>query len=368
MRRLCDEALAKEEQLSRVILEQAGEIIVVIDPRGTIVRSSKSANLRDCAAPVHFDVAFPLRTAGAPLNAESMVEAARVNRAIRGIEANMKMEESGERSLVVSASPLWFNPNELSGCVITLTDITDRKRAEKQVARQSEELTRSKNDLRQFAYSASHDLREPVRQLAVFSELLHRKYQPLVDREGAYLIQHTVDSAHRVEELLQDLLAYVQAADTPEQPRATVDANEVVRTTVAMFASRIEEVGAKVECGPLPALAVHEVHLARLIQNLLSNALKYRDETAPVIRICGEINGAMCTLSVEDNGIGIRPEYQAQIFGLFRRLHGGERYSGSGIGLAICQKIVQRYGGRIWVESAPGQGSKFVFTLPREKE
>jgi PAS domain S-box-containing protein len=361
-----NESLAKEEQLSRMILEQAGEAIVVIDPQGVIVRRSKSAKALCHRAVLlaYFDRAFPLHAAGEPLDSKSILEAAREGHPVRGVEASMMSPDGHEMSLLVSASPLWLNSSELLGCVITLIDITDRKRAEDVLARQADELERSNSDLRQFAYSASHDLREPVRQLAVFSELLQKKYQEALGGEGAYLIQHAVDSAHRVEKLLQDLLAYVQAADAPQHLLALVDAGEVVRKTLSTFAERIEETGAQVECGPLPKLAMHEIHLIQLIQNLMSNALKYRGEATPLIRIRAENQGPMCTFSVEDNGIGIRPEYQAQIFGLFRRLHGGDRYSGSGIGLAICQKIVQRYGGRIWVESEAGRGSKFVFTLP----
>ena len=370
-----NEALAKEELLSRSILEQAGEAIVVIDPQGVIVRRSNSAKTlssRMALLLAHFDRAFPLEIGGAAWRANDVLEAARSGRTIRGLEASMAAADGRRLSLLVSASPLWAglmgeargDSKVLLGCVITLIDITERKDAEMVLARQAEELARSNTDLRQFAYSVSHDLREPVRQLAVFSELLQKKFQQELGGEGAYLIQHAVNSAHRVEKLLQDLLAYVQAADPPRQPLRTIDTNAVVHKALAVFETRIRESGARVECETLPALAVHEGHLAQLIQNLLSNALKYRGEAAPFIRIRGENGAPMSTLSVEDNGIGIRKEYQQQIFGLFRRLHGGEKYSGSGVGLAICQKIVQRYGGRIWVESEPGRGAKFLLTLP----
>ena len=131
-----------------------------------------------------------------------------------------------------------------------------------------------------------------------------------------------------------------------------------------MFETEIKEAGASVVFAPLPRLAVHEVHVTQLFQNLVGNALKYRSSVAPVLRIAAQRKDAMWEISVADNGIGIDPHYQRQIFGLFQRLHGGGKYSGSGIGLAICQKIVQRYGGRIWVESEVGSGSRFAFTLP----
>jgi light-regulated signal transduction histidine kinase (bacteriophytochrome) len=245
-----------------------------------------------------------------------------------------------------------------------LTDITERKRAEEALASQADELSRSNSDLRQFAYSASHDLREPLHQIIVFNELLQARYQNDSADEARLLSQHAVESAHRMEGLLNDLLAYTKATDAPQGAAARTDANAVVRATLATFEAKIGESGAQVNCEPLPVLAVHEVHLTQLFQNLIGNALKYRSQSAPQIRISAEYMDAMWTLAVADNGIGIDPAYQRQVFGLFQRLHGGSEYSGSGIGLAICQKIVQRYGGRIWVESQVGRGSRFMFTLP----
>jgi PAS domain S-box-containing protein len=361
-----NEALVKEEQLSRLILEQAGEAIVVIDPRGIIVRRSESAfrlaGLSVLMGP--FDHVFPLAVHGLPLETAQILESARAGEHIKGLEATMLHPNGTTSALLISVSPLWRDGNELLGCVITLTDITERKRAEKALARQAEELAVSNSDLRQFAYSASHDLREPLRHVAVFSQLLQSKYQEQLDAEAAELIRHTVASAHRMEVMLKDLLAYTNATDAPQGPFAPIDANESARKTLTLFEPQIQESGAAVDCGSLPLLAVHEVHLSQLFQNLIGNALKYRSAAPPIIRVSAQRTDGMWELSVTDNGIGIDPDYQRQIFGLFQRLHGGGKYSGSGIGLAICQKIVQRYGGKIWVESAVGSGSRFTFTLP----
>lgn len=273
----------------------------------------------------------------------------------------------GTFALLVSASPLSSDGNELLGCVITLTDITERKRAEEALATQADQLARSNSDLQQFAYSASHDLREPLRQLAVFTELLQTRYQDKLAAEAGLLIEHAVSSAHRMEGLIKDLLAYTQAADAPQGPEACTDANEVCRKTVATFETKIAQSGASVDCDPLPLLAVHEVHLTQLFQNLIGNALKYCGQEPPRIHISAQRNDGLWKITVADNGIGIDPAYKNQVFGIFQRLHGGGKYSGSGIGLAICQKIVQRYGGRIWVESELGRGSRFMFTLPEKK-
>lgn len=363
---LRNEAIVKEEQLSRLILEQSGEAVVVIDPQGTILRRSESAKNLAGNVPIstHFDGSFSLTASGEPLTAARILAAAGAGLPIRGLEASMHHSDSSASALLVSASPLWSKSNELLGCVVTLTDITELKRAEDEMARQAEDLARSNSDLRQFAYSASHDLREPLRQIAVFGELLQKKYESKLGPEGAELIAHTVGSARRVEQLLTDLATYTQAADAPQENSARSDANQVVRRILATFDRQIAESEAHIECEPLPVLDVHEVHLVQLFQNLIANALKYRGEAAPRIRISVERQEPMWRLSVEDNGIGIAAAYQNQIFGLFQRLHGGGKYPGSGIGLAICQKIVQRYNGRLWVESELGRGSKFLFTLP----
>jgi PAS domain S-box-containing protein len=362
-----NEAVVKEEQLSRLILEQAGEGVVVIDPEGVIVRRSESAKRLSARQHVgRFDDAFPLVAFDSPFRAQRILDDATSGERIRGLEAAMQHPDGRQFSLLVSASPLWSANRTLLGCVITLTDITQRKRAEEAQARQAGELAQSNGDLRQFAYSASHDLREPLRQIAVFSELLQKNYQSKLDTEAGPLIHNIVEGAHQMERLLSGLLAYTQAAGAPQQEAAPTDANEAVQKTLAVLKSQIGDNGAQVSCGQLPVLEVHEVHLLQLFQNLIGNALKYRSQAPPRIHISAEQVHDMWQIAVSDNGIGIETEYQGQVFGLFKRLHGGGKYSGSGIGLAICQKIVQRYGGRIWVESEPGSGSRFLFTLPGE--
>jgi PAS domain S-box-containing protein len=365
-----NEAILKEERLSGLILDQAGEAIVVVDPKGIIVRRSESANhlarARVLMSPFH--QVFPLTESGVPFQTERILSAARAGQGIKGLEVQMLRPDGDRCALLVSVSPLAFDGNEALGCVVTLTDITGQKRSEEALASQADELSRSNSDLRQFAYSASHDLREPLRQLAVFSELVQAKYQSQLPPDASLLIQHVVDSAHRMERLLKDLLAYTQAADSPQGVVASTDANEVMRKTLAIFETQTAENSAKVDFSPLPVLAVHEVHLTQLFQNLVGNALKYRSQAPPQIHISAERLDGMWKFTVADNGIGIDSTYRDQVFGLFQRLHGGGKYSGSGIGLAICQKLVQRYGGRIWVESEPGNGSRFMFTLPGERE
>ena len=358
-------AMMKEGQLSRLILEQAGEAIVVIDPEGRVIRRSESTKplIGHSMLMVPFDQVFRFAGAGEALDSRCILDSARQGVRIQGREVSLRRANGEVAALMVSTNPLWSEAHELLGCVVTLTDISERKRVEDALARQAEELARSNGDLQQFAYSASHDLREPSRQLAVFGELIEEKFSERLGAEGAELVRHAVDSAHRMEALVGDLLAYIQAADAP-QTMAVADANEALKKTLATLETQIAETDARIKCDPLPLLEVREVHLIQLFQNLIGNALKYRSEFTPLIHIRAQPAASMWRLTIEDNGIGINPDYQTQIFGLFQRLHGGGRYSGSGIGLAICQKIVQRYGGKIWVESEPGRGAKFHFTLP----
>ncbi len=174
-------------------------------------------------------------------------------------------------------------------------------------------------------------------------------------------------AAHRLEGLLDDLVTYTQTAESPQTENSRVAANVALSLTLKMFETRLEETGARVTNDPLPVLRMHEVHVQQLFQNLIGNSLKYRREEALKIHVSAREEKGMWILGVADNGIGIDPQYGQQIFGLFKRLHGGGKYAGSGIGLAICHKIVERYGGRIWVESELGKGSTFFFTLPGEE-
>lgn len=244
--------------------------------------------------------------------------------------------------------------------------IVERQRAEAALASTNEALRRANLDLEQFAYSAAHDLREPLRMIALYIDLIRRKYLGRLDAQGDEYLGFAVEGARRMQALITDLLAYTQAVnENKEPPREPTAADLALDLTLTNLRTAIEESGATIKREPLPKLLVEEVHLVQLFQNLVGNALKYRGEVAPVIHICADREGEKWRISVCDNGIGIAPEYADRIFGLFRRLHTTESYSGTGLGLAICQKIIHRYGGRIWVESdGEGRGSTFRFIVP----
>lgn len=238
------------------------------------------------------------------------------------------------------------------------------KRAQDALRRSNEELKRANEDLNQFAYSASHDLQEPLRVVSIYSQLLKKRYQKQLDETGIRYLDFAVGGAQRMEALVRDLLAYTQSAPVDDEPVVPSDANAVLQRVLMNFQTILQESAAVVIYGNLPTVAVKEVHLLQLLQNLIGNALKYRGVQPPRIVISAVPQEGSWLFSIQDNGIGIDPAYKEQIFGLFKRLHTAADYSGTGIGLAICQKIVQRYGTRIWVESEPGRGSTFFFTLP----
>ena len=219
-------------------------------------------------------------------------------------------------------------------------------------------------DLEQFAYSASHDLQEPLRQVAIFSQLMAENYAPQLDGKASQYLNYCIEGAHRMEMMIRDLLAYSQAG-TSEAPLQWVSISEVLETVKRNLATTIEETQAEISTSILPVVRGDAAPLVHLFQNLLSNALKYRSERKLRVKIGASEGPGYWRFTVEDNGIGIPADFQNQVFGIFKRLHDRAKYPGTGIGLAICQKIVERYGGKIWVESEPDRGSTFVFTLPR---
>jgi light-regulated signal transduction histidine kinase (bacteriophytochrome) len=203
--------------------------------------------------------------------------------------------------------------------------------------------------------------------VATFSQLLQIKYGGKLDAQADTIIGHCVEGATRMGRMIRDLLEYTRAASISEGPRETVSSEQLLEDALDNLRSSIEESGAVVTHDPLPPLEVEPVHLQQLFQNLVSNAIKYRGGPAPRIHIAAMRKINVWEFSVRDNGIGIEPRYKEQVFGLFNRLHSGTRYSGTGLGLAICKKLVERYNGQIWVESEPGEGSTFFFTLAQSE-
>jgi len=238
-----------------------------------------------------------------------------------------------------------------------------RQAAEEELAKKVEELARSNRDLEQFAFIASHDLQEPLRMVATYTQLLAEKYRGKLDANADRYIAYASEGAVRLQTLIQDLLAFSRIGHG-NTPGSDVDSNRAVEAALGNLKDTIAETGAVIRCERLPQVLAEPSQLAQVFQNLISNAIKFRTEQKPMVSVQAKRAGRHWEFSVSDNGIGIASEHQETIFVIFRRLHTRSEFPGNGIGLAICRRIVERLGGRIWVESRPGEGSTFKFTLP----
>jgi light-regulated signal transduction histidine kinase (bacteriophytochrome) len=245
-------------------------------------------------------------------------------------------------------------------------DVTERRQAEEVLRVKTEELARSNRDLEQFAYVASHDLQEPLRMVTSYVQLLARRYNGKLDSEADEFINFAMDGSIRMRKLINDLLTYSRVK-TKGKALEPTDCESVLSQSLDNLKVAIEENGALVTHDSLPTVMADNPQLVELFQNLIGNAIKFRGSEPPRIHVSAGRNGKGWIFSVRDNGIGIAPEYSKRIFIIFQRLHSREKYAGTGIGLAICQKIVERHGGRIWVESEAGKGATFYFTLPASK-
>jgi len=283
---------------------------------------------------------------------------------VQAEEINCKRGDETWITLSINSAPI----RDLQGRIVmgvgVFDDITKRKQADEELQRTLDELKHSNAELEEFAYVASHDLQEPLRGIAGLTQLLQRRYQGQLDSRADEYITHIVDGTQRMQTLINDLLAYSRIGRRGEAIQPT-EAGVALKAALKNLNAAILEVDATITNESLPTVKADATQLNQLFQNLIGNAIKFRSERSPQIHIGVTDAGNFWQFSVCDNGIGIEPQYFERIFLVFQRLHTRREYKGTGIGLAICKKIIERHGGRIWVESEAGQGSTFYFTLPK---
>lgn len=277
-----------------------------------------------------------------------------------------KERKDGSKVLcIVTATPFLGEDGEVFGIVEDFKDISERKQAEEELKYRAKELARSNAELEQFAYVASHDLQEPLRMVTSYVQLLARRYTGKLDADADDFIAYAVDGAARMQKLITDLLAYSRVG-RKGNPFAPTDCEIILNESMANLQEAIKENQAIITHDPLPTVPADPAQLTQLFQNLIGNAVKFHRKELPQIHISAQLREGEWVFSVRDNGIGIDPQYLDRIFIIFQRLHGKKEYSGTGIGLSIAKKIVERHGGRIWVESKVGQGATFYFSIPKK--
>jgi PAS domain S-box-containing protein len=282
-----------------------------------------------------------------------------------GIELTARRKNGSEFPIEIMLSPL----KSAQGILVTaaIRDITERNKSEEHLVKTIGELKRSNDELQQFAYVASHDLQEPLRMVASYTQLLAQRYKGRLDSDADEFIGYAVDGSNRMQDLIQDLLAYSRAGTNGKVLRE-ISSENAFKEALANLRTTIGESGAIVTHDLLPAITTDDTQLSQVFQNLVGNAIKYRGAEVPHVHVSAARNGGNeWIFSVRDNGLGIDPQYFEKIFVIFQRLHGREEFKGTGIGLAICKKVVERLGGRIWVESQPQKGSTFYFALPERQ-
>ncbi len=371
-RRESEKALAASELRFRSLTENVKDYaIFMLDSEGKVATWSKGAEKfkgykSEEIIGKHFSTFYPPEDLAAKKPERELGTALAEGRVE---DEGWRVRKDGSRFWAyVTITALRDKDGNLLGFSKITRDMTERKKAEEKLKETVDELNRSNAELEQFAYVASHDLQEPLRAVSGCVQILQRRYTDKLDAKASELIQHAVEGSVRMQTLINDLLAYSRVS-SKAQPLEEVDSGKVLKNTLLNLRAAIEESHAQVIYNGLPAVFADPAQLSQLFQNLVGNALKYRGDLPPEIRVDAVLeDDAHWRFAVRDNGIGIEPQYFERIFRLFQRLHTRREYTGTGIGLALCKKIVERHGGRIWVESKPEKGSTFYFTLPAIKK
>jgi len=362
------ELRAREAEL-RSYLEAAAQAILAVDEEGRIVLVNQRTEeifgySREELLGQPLELLLPERYRAAHAGLRSdFLRMRRTRRMGSGMELAARRKDGSEVPVEIGLSFVETPQGALSLSMIT--DITERKRAADELARLNEQLRQSNSDLEQFAYIASHDLQEPLRMVTSYLNLLELRYRDKLDTEAGEFIRYAIDGAERMKGLIRDVLRFSRAG-TREVTLREVESGQALEQAMENLQATIEERGARIIAGNLPRIRADANMLAHVFQNLIGNGIKFTKQATPEISIAAERRGAEWVFSVGDHGIGIEPRHLDRIFVIFERLNPNEEYAGTGVGLAICKRIIERHHGRIWVESKLGQGSTFYFSLPAE--
>lgn len=357
---------AELRDLLAAIVESSEDAIISKSPEGVIRSWNRGAERMfgyTAEEAIGQDISILAAPGGIDEGPEMMARMARGER-IEHCVTKQRTKDGRIITISLTVSPIREESGRFIGASDVARDITEEDRNRKELEDANKAMAQSNLDLQQFAYSASHDLRQPLRMISTFSEMLKRKFGGQLGAAGDEYIRHITNGAERMQKLIDDLLAFTIASTLEHSEPEEVDAGAALDGAIDKLQYVIKESTASITRTPLPRVRVHRFQLEQLFQNLIGNAIRYRGEEAPRIQVTAEKSGDWWQFCVQDNGIGIEPQYQEQIFGMFKRLHTAAEHSGTGMGLAICQRIVQRLGGRIWVESQLGRGSNFCFTVP----
>jgi PAS domain S-box-containing protein len=372
IRRRAEEELQASELRWQAIFNAALDAIIVIDERGRIQDMNNAAqNGFGCSASsakgrIMAEMFVPER--GKSRFHKNLARFTKTGElgSLLGKRIELPLKRAGGEEFLAEITIQPFPLHGKAVFAIFLHDITARKRAEQKLERYTDELAASNRDLEQFAYAASHDLQEPLRMVASYCQLIQRHHAEQMDDEGREFLTYALEGAHRMQQLIDSLLDYSRIGSRA-QTVEMINVNDVLRDVLANLELMLEESGGRVTYDKLPTLPADRAQLMQLFQNLISNALKFHSERPPRVVVQAARQGEVWHFAVIDNGIGIDARHLEGVFEIFRRLHSREDYPGTGIGLTLCKRIVERHGGKIWVKSQPGKGSAFHFTLPARR-
>ena len=363
--------LVESEEKFKAIASSAQDAIITIDNNGNISYWNKAAenifgysSQQGIGKDLHMLIAPEIYHPNFQKGMEEFKLCGKGNAVGKTLELSALRSNNEEFPIELSLSAIKLG--EKWGAVGIIRDITERKEIEKSLNKRTEELERSNKDLEEFAYIASHDLQEPLRMITSYVQLLERRYKDKLDQDANDFIGYAVEGSTRMKSLINDLLVYSRVGTKGKEFTST-DINVILKKVLQNLQIALDENKVEISIGQMPKIMADDVQMIQLFQNLIGNAIKFKGDAPPIISVKCEEQNKEFIFSISDNGIGIEKEYYDRIFMIFQRLHTRDQYPGTGIGLAVCRKIVERHGGGIWLDSEFGKGTTFYFSIPTKE-